>query len=65
MEFNLQGTPGINRAIVSANPDGTYKILAEGENFRGVLTSRGVCPIRTTTNNICQIQNVLGIEAAR
>ncbi|CAL8106654.1 unnamed protein product [Orchesella dallaii] len=61
----VSGTPGINRAIVSSNADNTYKILAEGENFRGVLTSRGVAFAKSTTNNIAQIQNVLGIEAAR
>ncbi len=59
-----QGVTGISRTIVSAE-DGAYKIIAEGENFRGVLNTTGICTKRSSTNNIAQIQNVLGIEAAR
>lgn len=40
-------------------------MIAEGDNFSGVLTTPGICNKTTSTNNIAQIQKVLGIEAAR
>jgi DNA-directed RNA polymerase subunit A" len=60
----LQGVQGINRTIVSSESE-TYKVIAEGENFLGVLTTPGICTKRSSTNNIAQISKVLGIEAAR
>lgn len=55
----------MKRAIVSSEGSGPLKLLVDGGNFRGVITSPGVCPKTATTNNITQIESVLGIEAAR
>jgi len=40
-------------------------IYTEGSNFKQVLKVPGVDPTRTRTNNIHEIAEVLGIEAAR
>jgi len=42
-----------------------YMMLAEGSNLKGVLGVEGVDTMRTTTNDIFQIKENLGIEAAR
>ena len=39
--------------------------MIEGTDFRAVMTSPGVDGVNTTTNNIVEIEAVLGIEAAR
>ncbi|CAG7659208.1 unnamed protein product, partial [Allacma fusca] len=61
----IKGVKGINRVILSRDTNDQLKILAEGENFAGVLATEGVCHRKSVTNNIYQMQNVLGIEAAR
>jgi len=42
-----------------------YIIMTSGSNLAEVLQLDGVDPYRTTTNNIEEIRDVLGIEAAR
>ena len=40
-------------------------IHTEGSNLKEILSKEGIDPVRTTTNNIHEIGEVLGIEAAR
>ena len=68
----LKGIKGINRAIIQSRTvevDGEerteYVIVAEGSNLAEVLRIRGVDYRRVRTNNIHEIAEVLGIEAAR
>ncbi len=68
----LKGIKGIKRAVIQAEEKEVngekikeYYIVTEGSNLAEVLRVRGVDHRRTTTNNIHEIAQVLGIEAAR
>ena len=68
----LKGIKGIRRAVIQAEEKEVngkkvkeYYIVTEGSNLAEVLRIRGVDHTRTTTNNIHEIAEVLGIEAAR
>jgi DNA-directed RNA polymerase subunit A" len=68
--LRIKGIKGIKHAIVKPVRDDNgelveYVILTEGSNLKAVLGIEGVDPTRTTTNNIMEIYEVLGIEAAR
>ncbi|MDI6819406.1 MAG: DNA-directed RNA polymerase subunit A'' [Candidatus Hodarchaeaceae archaeon] len=60
----LRGIKGINRIVVKMEGD-EYVVYTEGSNFAEILTLPEVDPTRTITNNIHEIEEVLGIEAAR
>jgi len=60
----LQGVKGINRVVVKME-GGEYVVYTEGSNFSGILTMPEVDQTRTVTNNIHEIEAVLGVEAAR
>ena len=60
----VKGVPGIKRALV-ANENGEWLINTDGSNLEKVLLVPGVDTRRTTTNNIYEIAETLGIEAAR
>lgn len=65
-EVNLKGIKGIKRAIIRKKEGGEeYVIYTEGSNLADVLAMEEVDPVRTSTNNIIEIAEVLGIEAAR
>ena len=64
ISLRLKGVKGINRVIVKKEGD-EYVLIAEGSNLAAIITMPGVDPTRTTTNNIHEIAEVLGIEAAR
>ncbi len=68
----LKGIKGIKRAIIQAEEkevDGKkvteYMIMTEGSNLAEVLRVKGVDYRKVRTNNIHEIADVLGIEAAR
>ncbi|MEM4426003.1 MAG: DNA-directed RNA polymerase subunit A'' [Acidilobaceae archaeon] len=68
----LKGIKGITRTIikvretvVEGKPVKEYYIVTEGSNLAEVLEVEGVDYRRTRTNNIFEIAEVLGIEAAR
>jgi len=66
MGLKVKGIKGINRAIVRVDKEkGEYYLVAEGSNLAAVLMTEGVDPKRTVTNNVEEIADVLGIEAAR
>lgn len=60
----VQGIDDINRVVVRKE-SGEYILYTEGSNLNDVFDVVGVDTTRTRTNNISEIANVLGIEAAR
>ena len=64
LKTRIKGIKGIKRAIVRRTGD-EYVIVTDGSNLRSVLKLREIDPYRTYTNNIKEIEEVLGIEAAR
>jgi len=63
-KHRLKGLSGVGKTIIRKEGD-EYVIYTEGSNFKQVLKVPGVDPTRTRTNNIWEIADVLGIEAAR
>ena len=65
-EINLKGIKGIKRAVIrKKESNDEYVIYTEGSNLAEVLSMDEVDPVRTSTNSIMEIADVLGIEAAR
>ncbi|HII06001.1 MAG TPA: DNA-directed RNA polymerase subunit A'', partial [Methanotrichaceae archaeon] len=62
--ISLKGMEGINRVVIRKEV-GEYVLYTEGSALKEVIQFEGVDPTRTKTNNITEIGNVLGIEAAR
>ncbi len=63
-DLHLKGTKNIGRAIVLKEGD-EYYIRTGGSNLEEVLKLEGIDQGRVYTNNIREIERVLGIEAAR
>jgi len=63
-ELHLKGVKGINRAIVMHEND-EYFIRTGGSNLAEIMKLPEVDASRVYTNNIKEIESVLGIEAAR
>ncbi|MCD6525198.1 MAG: DNA-directed RNA polymerase subunit A'' [Thermococcus sp.] len=63
-KHRLKGLSGVGKTIIRKEGD-EYVIYTEGSNFKQVLKVPGVDSTRTRTNNIWEIAEVLGIEAAR
>ncbi|MFZ8824813.1 MAG: DNA-directed RNA polymerase subunit A'' [Desulfurococcales archaeon] len=64
LKAKIKGIKGIKRVIIQKKED-EYMLLAEGVNLKAILKIRGVDPYRTYSNDIHEIEKVLGIEAAR
>lgn len=62
--IKLKGIDGVQRSIIKKEEDG-YVIFTEGSNLAGVLEQENVDASLTYTNNIFEIFEVLGVEAAR
>ena len=61
---HVRGAPGIRRVLVTEET-GEWVIRTDGSNLSAVLDVPGIDPARTTTNNVHEIAETLGIEAAR
>jgi len=67
----VQGIPTVSRAVINenealdANGKKTYYLLVEGYGLSAVMGTPGVDGRETKSNHILEMQNVLGIEAAR
>ncbi len=62
----IKGVNKISRAIARMDTkEDAWIIYTQGSNLREVLNIEGVDSNRTTTNDIIEIENVFGIEAAR
>jgi len=64
LNSRISGVPGIINASV-VNKEGEWMIETSGSNLSKVLAIPHVDPTRTISNNIHEVANVLGIEAAR
>ena len=62
-DLQISGIKNIGRVIIRR--DDEWIIHTEGSNLKEVLSMEGIDQVRTTTNNIHEIGEVLGIEAAR
>ena len=62
-DLQISGIKNIGRVIIRR--DDEWIIHTEGSNLKEVLSMEGIDQVRTTTNNIHEIGQVLGIEAAR
>jgi DNA-directed RNA polymerase subunit A" len=63
-KLSLKGVEGIKRVVIRKEGD-EYVLYTEGSSLKKVMQFEGVDPTRTKTNNINEIGEVLGIEAAR
>jgi DNA-directed RNA polymerase subunit A' len=61
---HVKGIPDIRRVLVTEET-GEWVIRTDGSNLSAVLDVDGLDPTRTTTNNVHEIAETLGIEAAR
>ena len=60
----IKGVADIRRVLVTEET-GEWVIRTDGSNLSAVLDVPGIDPTRTTTNNVHEIAETLGIEAAR
>jgi DNA-directed RNA polymerase subunit A" len=69
LSLHVKGLKGIQRVFLSRtrSSDGkeSYMLITKGSDLARVMEIEGVDATRTTTNDINQIYEVLGIEAAR
>ena len=69
LNAKIKGIKKIRRVIIQSmvNDEGKteYFLVTEGSNLKDVLEVPGVDPRRVYTNNIHEIEEILGIEAAR
>ncbi|NOX71251.1 MAG: DNA-directed RNA polymerase subunit A'' [Candidatus Micrarchaeota archaeon] len=65
LESHVSGIKNISQVIVTKNENAEWVISTLGSNLKKVCEIEGVDPTRTTTNNIFEIYNVFGVEAAR
>jgi DNA-directed RNA polymerase subunit A" len=63
-EVYLRGIKGIERVVMRREGE-EYIIYTEGSNLKDVLKINGVDVSKTKTNDVIEIERVLGIEAAR
>lgn len=63
-QMKVKGVPNISRAIVAFEGN-EWVVYTDGSNLVEILRVEGVDPTRIYTNNIEEIGQVLGIEAAR
>ncbi|HIQ02912.1 MAG TPA: DNA-directed RNA polymerase subunit A'' [Desulfurococcales archaeon] len=64
LNAKIKGLKGIRRAIIQKRGN-EYVLVTDGSNLAGVLGVEGVDYRRTITNDIHEVEAVLGIEAAR
>ncbi len=62
--ISLKGVEGIRRVVIRKEGD-EYVLYTEGSSLKKVMQFEGIDPTRIKTNNINEIGEVLGIEAAR
>lgn len=60
----IKGVPGVSQ-VLPVKRGNEYVVLTAGSNLKDVLKVEEVDETRTISNNIFEIQDVLGIEAAR
>ncbi len=63
-DLQISGTKGIGKVIIRKEDDGWF-LQTEGSNLGAIFKIEGIDKANTTTNDIHEIEVVLGIEAAR
>ena len=63
-DLQVSGTKGIGKVIIRKGDD-EWIIHTEGSNLKAIFNEEGIDKARSTTNDIHEIETVLGIEAAR
>lgn len=63
--LHIKGTKGIHQVLPIVNKEGEYMIITAGSNLKRVLEMEEVDETRTISNDIYEVNEVLGIEAAR
>jgi len=63
-KIHLKGIKGISQVLPVRRGD-EYIIITSGTNLKAILELDHIDPTRTTTNDIFEIQKILGVEAAR
>lgn len=63
-DLQISGIKGIGKVVIRHESD-EYVIHTEGSNIGAILKLDEIDKVRTTTNDIYEIEKVLGIEAAR
>ena len=58
------GYPGASRAVIEEE-NGKHKLLVEGYGLRNCMITQGVEGLKTRSNSIIEMRDILGIEAAR
>jgi DNA-directed RNA polymerase III subunit RPC1 len=64
----VQGIPTVSRAVINETDSKgmpRYNLLMEGYGLQEVMGSQGIDGLHTTTNHILEVEQVLGVEAAR
>jgi len=64
LSTHIKGIKSVERAVVKREGD-EYVIYTEGSNLKEVFRVKGVDRAKTKSNDILEIERVLGIEAAR
>lgn len=60
----IKGVKGVKRVIIQRRGE-EYVLVADGSNLSAVLNIKGVDSTRTISNDIHEVEEILGIEAAR
>ncbi|OED30581.1 DNA-directed RNA polymerase subunit A'' [Methanosphaera sp. WGK6] len=63
-DLQISGVKGIGKVVIR-HEHNEWVIHTEGSNIGAILKIEGVDIVKTTTNDIFEIEKVLGIEAAR
>ncbi|PKL67629.1 MAG: DNA-directed RNA polymerase subunit A'' [Methanobacteriales archaeon HGW-Methanobacteriales-1] len=63
-DLQISGVKSIGKVVIRKEED-EWVIHTEGSNLGAVLKMEGVDKVRTTTNDIHEVEKVLGIEAGR
>ncbi|MFW9801432.1 MAG: DNA-directed RNA polymerase subunit A'' [Candidatus Thorarchaeota archaeon] len=63
-EVRVKGINDVTHVVIRKEPDG-YALYTEGSNLQDALEIDGINPHKVYTNNLKEINQVLGIEATR
>lgn len=61
----VQGISTVERAVISKSDKDEYQLVVSGSGLKEVMAMEGVDGLKTTSNHILELQQVIGIEAAR
>uniref|UniRef100_A0A7J3I5J0 DNA-directed RNA polymerase subunit Rpo1C n=1 Tax=Ignisphaera aggregans TaxID=334771 RepID=A0A7J3I5J0_9CREN len=64
LNIKIKGIKGINKVVIQRRGE-EYVLVCEGSNLRELMSVEGVDYRRIRTNNIKEVEEILGVEAAR